>query len=46
MSLNDSCEKYFRLKYTSLILTNDSELEKEEKIKCYFSLLFDFWKNG
>ena len=37
----------FRLKYTNFILTNDSKLEKEEKIKCYFSLifLFDFWEN-
>ena len=32
----------FRLQYTNFILTNDSELEKEEKIKCYFSLLFLF----
>ena len=39
----------FRLKYTDFILTNDSELDKEEKIniKCYFVLLslFDFWEN-
>ena len=38
----------FRLKYTNFILTNDSGLDKEEKIKikCYFSLLFlfDFWE--
>ena len=48
MSLTESCEKYF-LKYTNFILTSDSELDKEEKIKikCYFSLLFlfDFWEN-
>ena len=41
---NESFEKY-----TNYILTNDSELDKEEKIeiKCYFSLLFlfDFSEN-
>ena len=47
MSLNESCEKYFQIKDTNFILTNDSELDKKEKIKinCYFSLLFDFWEN-
>ena len=37
----------FRLKNINFILRNDSELDKEEKIKikCYYSLLFDFWGN-
>ena len=36
----------FRLKYTNFILTNDFELDKEEKIKIFFSplFLFDFWE--
>ena len=46
MSLND---RVVRLKYTNFILTNDSELDKEEKIKikCYFLILFlfDFREN-
>ena len=31
MSLNESCEEYFWLKYTNFTLTNDSVLDKEEK---------------
>ena len=35
-----------RLKYTNFILTNDSELDKEERIKIHFYFYFTFGKIG
>ena len=47
MSLNKSCDKYLNiLKYTNFILSNDSELDKEEKIKMLFFTFIFIWLLG